>query len=334
MNSKKNDKLSFFLYWFRKKKIYLILVIMENCDISKGYDYIIIGTGPSSLTCAYYLSKSNKKVLLVDENNMIGGCYQITRVNGLFSEQIPRFYSEKFINFKNLLFNMDTNYNNLFNPINNNIRIPKEPNDTNLFNIWLQNIINTGNCSILFNSKIEKINYSDNIITINSKNFKSSHIITEDCERLNCLTIYFHWNIKLNLQSNYSKENIIILTDYMYFNDIRSITVISITLDKIKNNEIINDAFNMIKKIFINLPEPTNISFSDVKYTETKSKLGLKVITDPISIEKSIINAIKLLHTLEPTTKKTVSILIPENIFDVLQYLFMISFILYIFKEL
>tara|TARA_B110000971_G_scaffold119454_1_gene122279 strand:- start:130 stop:402 length:273 start_codon:yes stop_codon:yes gene_type:complete len=90
----------------------------------------------------------------------------------------------------------------------------------------------------------------------------------------------------------------------------------------------------MLKNKFINLPEPTNISFSDIKYAETKSKFGLKVITDPISIEKSIINAIQLIHKLEPTTIKSVLVLGPENIIDVLQYLFMVSFILYIFKEI
>lgn len=297
------------------------------------YDYIIIGAGPSSLTCAYYLAKSNKKVLLVDKNSSIGGCYRITRTNGLFSELIPRFYSESFINFKNLLLNMNTHYDNLFVKFDNDVQISKEPNDCKLFSIWLQNIISTGNCSVLLNSEIENINYLDNIITINSKNFKSNHIITEDFERLNSLTIYFHWNTKLELQSDFPKEKVIILTDYMYFNDPRSVTVISITVNKIKNNEIINEAFIMLKKIFINLPEPTNISFSDVTRICSNSA-KLQVITDSISIEKSIVNGLILLHKLEPTIIKEYPLLRPENIIDVLKYLFIISFILYIFKEI
>ena len=45
------------------------------------YDYVIIGCDPFGLTCAYHLSKLNKKILLIDENKYIGGNYNINRDN-------------------------------------------------------------------------------------------------------------------------------------------------------------------------------------------------------------------------------------------------------------
>lgn len=38
----------------------------------KNYDVIIVGGGPAGLNCAYELSKSNKKVLLLEQNKEIG----------------------------------------------------------------------------------------------------------------------------------------------------------------------------------------------------------------------------------------------------------------------
>jgi geranylgeranyl reductase family protein len=38
----------------------------------KKYDVVIVGAGPGGLNCAYELSKSNKKVLLLEKNKVIG----------------------------------------------------------------------------------------------------------------------------------------------------------------------------------------------------------------------------------------------------------------------
>ena len=39
----------------------------------KNFDIIIIGAGPNGLSAASYLSKSGKKVLVVEKNEKVGG---------------------------------------------------------------------------------------------------------------------------------------------------------------------------------------------------------------------------------------------------------------------
>ena len=82
------------------------------------YDYIIVGAGPTGLFLAYTLSKyDKKKILLVDENDTIGGCHRVTREKKIyFSEHGPRVYSSGYINFKNWLLDMNLNFDDLFVP--------------------------------------------------------------------------------------------------------------------------------------------------------------------------------------------------------------------------
>ena len=51
----------------------------------KKYDYCIIGAGPSGLTLANLLSSIGKNCVIIDENNDIGGCHRVTRIDGLFT---------------------------------------------------------------------------------------------------------------------------------------------------------------------------------------------------------------------------------------------------------
>lgn len=83
-----------------------------------SYDYIIIGAGPSGLTLAYYLGKLNKKCLLVEKQNTVGGCHRVIRSNGLFTEHSPRVYSNAYLNFIKLLKDIGSNFNDLFVPYN------------------------------------------------------------------------------------------------------------------------------------------------------------------------------------------------------------------------
>lgn len=82
------------------------------------YDYIIVGAGPTGLTLAYYLGKLNKKCLLIDKNESIGGCHRVIRVNGLMTEHSPRIYSDSYVNFIELLKKMDVNFYDLFTKYN------------------------------------------------------------------------------------------------------------------------------------------------------------------------------------------------------------------------
>lgn len=58
------------------------------------YDIIIIGSGIGGLVCGNYLSKSGKKVLIIEKNNFPGGnCSSYTK-NGLFFDSCPTLINE------------------------------------------------------------------------------------------------------------------------------------------------------------------------------------------------------------------------------------------------
>lgn len=56
------------------------------------YDYGIYGMGPSGINLALELSRlfPNKKILCVEKENNIGGCWRVEWQNGLFTEHSPR----------------------------------------------------------------------------------------------------------------------------------------------------------------------------------------------------------------------------------------------------
>lgn len=82
--------------------------------MSKIYDYIIIGAGPSGLALSWYLSKENKTVLLIDSQENIGGCHRVIRIDGLLTEHGPRVYSDVYLNFIDLLHEMNIEFNDIF----------------------------------------------------------------------------------------------------------------------------------------------------------------------------------------------------------------------------
>jgi len=84
--------------------------------MNKIYDYIIVGSGPSGLVLAWYLSEKNKTVLLVDSAPNIGGCHRVLRVDDLLTEHGPRVYSDVYLNFINFLKSMNLDFYDLFTP--------------------------------------------------------------------------------------------------------------------------------------------------------------------------------------------------------------------------
>lgn len=86
----------------------------EIFEIKKQYDYVIIGAGPTGLTLALYLSKQNKKILIVEKEQYIGGCHGVKRVDNLFSEHGPRIYLDNYNTFKTVLKNIGTSFNEIF----------------------------------------------------------------------------------------------------------------------------------------------------------------------------------------------------------------------------
>jgi len=68
------------------------------------YDMIIVGAGPAGLALAHCCSDVNKKILVIDREESIGGCHRVKRVSdGLFTEHGPRVYLSNYVNFFHLL---------------------------------------------------------------------------------------------------------------------------------------------------------------------------------------------------------------------------------------
>ena len=100
--------------------------------MSKGtrYDYAIVGGGPTGLTLAYYLSREGKRCIVLEREEVLGGCHRVQRVNGgvsaeqstrahgVWTEHGPRIYVGAYANFERLLQEMGTSWDELFTPYN------------------------------------------------------------------------------------------------------------------------------------------------------------------------------------------------------------------------
>ena len=83
-----------------------------------SYDYVIVGGGPTGMTIAWILSNQKKKVILIEKDEVLGGCHKLLRVNGYFTEHGPRVYSNSFLMFIELLSDMNIAFTDLFIPYN------------------------------------------------------------------------------------------------------------------------------------------------------------------------------------------------------------------------
>jgi len=107
-----------------------------------SYDYVIVGGGPTGMTIAWILSNQKKKVLLIEKDEVLGGCHKVLRVNGYFTEHGPRIYSNSFLMFIELLADMDLAFTDLF--------IPYKSKPTDIDNKTIQ-INNKINLNLTFN---------------------------------------------------------------------------------------------------------------------------------------------------------------------------------------
>lgn len=62
--------------------------------------------------------KSKKKVILIEKDEVLGGCHKVLRVNGYFTEHGPRVYSNSFLMFIEILSDMNIAFTDLFIPYN------------------------------------------------------------------------------------------------------------------------------------------------------------------------------------------------------------------------
>ena len=83
-----------------------------------SYDYAIVGGGPTGMTIAWILSNQKKKVILIEKDEVLGGCHKVLRVNGYFTEHGPRVYSNSFLMFIQILSDMNIAFTDLFIPYN------------------------------------------------------------------------------------------------------------------------------------------------------------------------------------------------------------------------
>ena len=85
------------------------------------YDIIVVGAGPAGLALAHYASRANKKILILEKEKTLGGCHRVNRTNGMFSEHGPRVYSSNYHNFKDILKNIGSSFDDLFTPYEYNM---------------------------------------------------------------------------------------------------------------------------------------------------------------------------------------------------------------------
>lgn len=94
-----------------------------------NYDIIICGAGPSGLALAHYCSNINKKILIIEKEDDIGGCHRVRRVpvkyndsiQNVFTEHGPRIYSSTYKVFINLLNDLQLQFTDIFTPYNFNM---------------------------------------------------------------------------------------------------------------------------------------------------------------------------------------------------------------------
>jgi len=124
-----------------------------------NYDYAIIGGGPTGLTLAYKLMKKNYKIVLIEKESQLGGCWKVEwEKDGYFTEHSPRVlihdYNSQFFDFmkeinydykKNIVYTYGDSKESISKIFNFFI---KKFSFTDLFKLFIFKLIGTGNDTV------------------------------------------------------------------------------------------------------------------------------------------------------------------------------------------
>lgn len=102
------------------------MALLNNYIYKKEYyDIVIIGGGPCGLSIAHNCCNKGYKILIIDENDTIGGCHRVKRVEKndekIFTEHGPRIYSSSFVNFSKILHSIGYEFDDIFTHYNYSI---------------------------------------------------------------------------------------------------------------------------------------------------------------------------------------------------------------------
>lgn len=82
------------------------------------YEYIIVGGGPSGLTCAHMLTRLHKNVLVIEREDVLGGNHRVKRVEDKFTHHSPMVYTTAAKNFMRILNQINFNFEEHYTPYN------------------------------------------------------------------------------------------------------------------------------------------------------------------------------------------------------------------------
>ena len=66
-------------------------------------DVLVVGGGPAGMTLAHACAAEGLRVVLLEREDVLGGCHRVRRVDGAFTEHGPRMYFKAFVSFDRAL---------------------------------------------------------------------------------------------------------------------------------------------------------------------------------------------------------------------------------------
>lgn len=137
------------------------------------FDVVIIGAGPASLNCANFLKKSNKKILILEKNTIIGKkvcAGGLTQKAYEYLNLPPELieYSFKNINFNAPIIKSEIKNKNSFVYTVDRVKLSQ----------WQQDKLKKSSIKIRNNSMVTKI--ENNYIVVNNKKIKYKYLVGGD----------------------------------------------------------------------------------------------------------------------------------------------------------